>query len=148
MFDPLTPEDVCRALAGLLRDSADNAASGHDDQGFARTQLLAASSLARLLAIELSPEAVAESEMRRGISATLDGIEHPIEDHELAVALEGLRTAIAEEGWSDPAGASLSRVLAILRERPDLDTEGLGRQLRHVVRSSIDQEIAVFAGAS
>ena len=148
MFDPLTPEDVCRALATLLRESADTAAAASNDQGFARSQLLAGSSLARLLSIEIGQGVAVESELRRGIAATLDDITHPSGDEGLLTEIEILRTAITVHGWSDDAGRSLSRILAILRERPDLDTDGLGARLRHVVRSSIDQEIAVFASAS
>lgn len=148
MFDPLTAEDLCSALAVLLRHSADTAASAHEGDGFPRSQLLAGSSIARLLAIELGPGAAMGSNLRRGIAAELDGTVQPSEDRELVSEIEHLRSAIAAEGWSDDAGRSLSRALAVLRERPELDTDGLGARLRLVVRSSIDREIAIFASAS
>jgi hypothetical protein len=148
MFDPLTAEELCRALAGLLRDSADTGASTHDDEGFGRSQLLAGSSLARLLAIEFGPAAATESELRRGIAAELDATPHGDADLELGSELGRLRTALTADGWPDEAGRSLARVLAILRQRPELDTDALSGRLRHVVRSSIDHEIAVFANAS
>lgn len=140
MFDPLTPADLCRTLADLLRKSASR---GRTDD-FLEAQLLAASSIARLTAIELEYA----PENRRWWIARLVALSAGSEElgKESQAARDRLEEALAVGDHADVqrAAGGLMRSLSastLSAERALLDG------LRALMREALGREVAAFSGA-
>lgn len=134
MFNPLEAHKLIAALAGVLREAAD---PDRQQDPYARSQLLSASSIARHIAAEQAAAPDLLGWLRERLLAALD------EDPSAPSAAVAARERIAVAASGTEIGAALA---ALLDELGPQD-EALRVRVHAVLAAMADREVAALAGA-
>ena len=147
MFNLLSSAFLCQSLADVLRSAASDSEPDGGADGFDRAQLLAASSLARLMALELEHGSEVEEWLDRALQEVLDNAETEQLGPSAQQAVARLQAEVAA-GWSPQTEQAVVHLLRELRSSESSETPAaaaLLAGLRGSLREGVDREVRMFA---
>jgi hypothetical protein len=144
MFNLLSSAVLCQALADVLRAAAADAKSEEVADGFDRAQLLAASSVARLMALELEHGREVEEWLDRSMQEVLDAAKSQVLGPSAQQAVAGLQAELAA-GWSKQTEQAVVALLGALSSGETPAATALLTRLRSALREGMDREVGMFA---